>query len=102
MLLDEPTTFLDIAHQVEMLDLLEQLNRAEGRTIVMVLHDLNHACRYASHLVALAGGEIQAAGPQIVTAELIEQVFDVHVSVIACPVSGAPLCVPHSHLSRRR
>lgn len=104
MLLDEPTTFLDIAHQVEMLDLLEQLNRSEGRTIVMVLHDLNHACRYASHLVALAGGQIEAAGPpeQIVTAELIEQVFDVRVSVITCPVSGAPLCVPHSHLSRVR
>lgn len=104
MLLDEPTTFLDIAHQVEMLDLLEQLNRSEGRTIVMVLHDLNHACRYASHLVALADGQIEAAGPptQIVTAELIEQVFDVHVSVITCPVSGAPLCVPHSHLSRLR
>ncbi|WP_419842034.1 ABC transporter ATP-binding protein [Candidatus Poriferisodalis sp.] len=104
LLLDEPTTYLDIAHQVEMLDLLERLHRDQGRTIVMVLHDLNHACRYASHLLALANGEIRAAGPpsQVVTAALIEQVFEVRVSVIACPVSGAPLCIPHSHASRQR
>ena len=99
MLLDEPTTYLDIAHQIEMLNLLAWLNRAEGRTVVMVLHDLNQACRYASHLVAMADGRIEAAGPpeEVVTAELIERVFGLPVIVIACPVTGAPLCVPHIH-----
>lgn len=99
MLLDEPTTFLDIAHQVEMLDLLSRLNRSENRTIVMVLHDLNQACRYASHLIALANGRIAAVGrpAEVVTAELIERVFGLRVSVISCPVSGTPLCVPHTH-----
>ena len=100
MLLDEPTTYLDIAHQIEMLDLLAWLNRTEGRTVVMVLHDLNHACRYASHLIAMADGRIEAAGPpdEVVTAELIESVFGLQVIVIACPVTGAPLCVPHTHV----
>ena len=99
MLLDEPTTYLDIAHQIEMLDLLACLNRTEGRTVVMVLHDLNHACRYASHLIAMAQGRIEAAGApeDIVTAEMIERVFGVGVLVIRCPVTGAPLCVPHMH-----
>jgi len=99
MLLDEPTTFLDIAHQVEMLDLLARLNRSESRTIVMVLHDLNQACRYASHLIALADGRIEAVGrpAEVVTAEMIERVFGLRVSVISCPVSGTPLCVPHTH-----
>lgn len=99
MLLDEPTTYLDIAHQIDMLDLLALLNRTEGRTVVMVLHDLNQACRYASHLIAMADGRIEAAGPpdEIVTAEMIERVFNVQVTVIRCPVTGAPLCVPHAH-----
>ncbi|MCY4273737.1 MAG: ABC transporter ATP-binding protein [bacterium] len=99
MLLDEPTTFLDIAHQVEMLDLLARLNRTENRTVVMVLHDLNQACRYASHIIALAGGRIEAAGrpSEVVTAELIERVFGLRVSVISCPVTGTPLCIPYRH-----
>lgn len=99
MLLDEPTTFLDIAHQVEMLDLLSRLNRSENRTVVMVLHDLNQACRYASHLIALAEGRIEAVGrpAEVVTAEMIGRVFGLQVSVISCPVSGTPLCVPHTH-----
>ena len=99
MLLDEPTTYLDIAHQVEMLDLLSRLNRSENRTVVMVLHDLNQACRYASHLIALANGRIEAVGrpAEVVTAEMIERVFGLQVSVISCPVSGTPLCVPHTH-----
>lgn len=99
MLLDEPTTYLDIAHQIEMLDLLAALNRSEGRTVVMVLQDLNHACRYASHLIAMADGRIEATGPpeEVVTAEMIERVFGLQVIVITCPVTGAPLCVPHAH-----
>ena len=99
MLLDEPTTFLDIAHQVEMLDLLARLNETENRTVVMVLHDLNQACRYASHIIALADGRIEAAGPpaEVVTADLIERVFGLKVSVISCPVTGTPLCIPYRH-----
>ncbi|WP_420619111.1 ABC transporter ATP-binding protein [Candidatus Poriferisocius sp.] len=99
MLLDEPTTFLDIAHQVEMLDLLARLNETENRTVVMVLHDLNQACRYASHIIALADGRIEAAGPpaEVVTADLIERVFGLRVSVISCPVTGTPLCIPYRH-----
>jgi len=95
LLLDEPTTFLDIAHQIELLDLLAELN-AQGRTIVAVLHDLNQACRYASHLVAMKDGAIIAEGSPgaIVTAELVEQVFGLPCIVIADPVSGTPLIVP--------
>ena len=96
MLLDEPTTHLDIAHQVEILDLLVELNQSEGRTVVMVLHDLNQACRYASYVIAMAEGRIAAAGEpsQIVTAELIQGVFGLAARIIADPVTGMPLCIP--------
>ncbi len=96
MLLDEPTTFLDLAHQVEVLDLLQELNRNEGRTIVLVLHDLNQACRYADHLIALRGGRISAEGPpgEVVTEELVRAVFGLDCRVIEDPVSGTPLCIP--------
>ena len=95
LLLDEPTTVLDIAHQIELLDLLAELN-AQGRTIVAVLHDLNQACRYASHLVAMKDGAIVAEGSpaDIVTAELIEQVFGLPCIVIPDPIAGTPLIVP--------
>jgi len=98
MLLDEPTTFLDIAHQVEVLDLLVELNHAEKRTIVLVLHDLNHACRYAHHLVAMADGAIVAEGrpADVVTEELVDQVFDLDCRVIPDPVAGTPLVIPVS------
>ncbi|HEY8448908.1 MAG TPA: ABC transporter ATP-binding protein, partial [Bacillota bacterium] len=94
LLLDEPTTYLDLAHQVEVLDLLADMNAIEGRTIVMVLHDLNQACRYAHHLIALRDGRVLAQGAPhaIVTAELVEQVFDLRCTVIADPVTGTPLC----------
>jgi len=105
MLLDEPTTFLDLAHQVEVLDLLVDLNQQEGRTIVLVLHDLNHACRYAHHLVAMRGGAIVAEGApdRIVTPELVTDVFGMPCQVIEDPVSRTPLVVPvgrHLHVSR--
>lgn len=97
ILLDEPTTFLDLAHQIEVLHLLERLNREEGRTIVMVVHDLNHATRHATHLIALRQGRVAAAGPpaEVVTPELLRSVFGVEGAVIADPHSGAPLCVPY-------
>ena len=98
MLLDEPTTFLDLAHQIEVLDLLAQLNAREGRTIVLVLHDLNQACRYAHHLIAMRDGAIIAEGPpaEIVTAELVETVFGLPVRIITDPESGTPLVVPRA------
>lgn len=96
LLLDEPTTFLDISHQVEVLDLLTDLNRARGTTIVMVLHDLNLAARYADHLVAMADGRIHAAGApsQVVTPELVRTVFGLASTVIPDPTCGAPLVLP--------
>ncbi len=101
MLLDEPTTFLDLAHQVEVLDLLADLNLVEGRTIILVLHDLNQACRYADHLVAMAGGVVVAEGRpgEIVTEALVEQVFGLATRIIPDPVTGTPLIVP---LGRQR
>jgi len=96
LLLDEPTTFLDIAHQVEVLDLCAGMHEAQGRTLVAVLHDLNHACRYATHLVAMRDGAIVAQGEpaEIVTAELVEEVFGLPCRVIEDPESGTPLVVP--------
>ncbi|MEU5433513.1 ABC transporter ATP-binding protein [Streptomyces sp. NPDC020719] len=96
LLLDEPTTFLDIQHQIEVLDLCAQLHEEQGRTLVAVLHDLNQAARYATHLIAMRGGEIVAEGPpaEIVTAELVERVFQVRCQVIDDPETGTPLVVP--------
>ncbi len=96
LLLDEPTTYLDLAHQVEVLDLLADLNVDEGRTVVLVLHDLNLACRYAHHLVAMADGRIVAEGPpsDVVTAELVQQVFGLACEVIPDPLTGTPLVLP--------
>jgi iron complex transport system ATP-binding protein len=95
LLLDEPTTFLDIAHQVEVLDLCAQLH-TDGRTLVAVLHDLNHACRYATQLIAMRDGAIVAQGEpkSIVTAELVEHVFGLPCRVIEDPETGTPLVVP--------
>ncbi len=95
LLLDEPTTYLDIAHQFELLELLRELNQ-QGRTIVAVLHDLNQACRYASHLVAMRDGAIVAQGAptEIFTEALVQQVFGLSALIIEDPVSGTPLLVP--------
>jgi len=97
LLLDEPTTYLDIAHQIDVLDLCTSLHR-EGRTLVAVLHDLNQAARYATHLVAMRDGRIVAHGApgDIVTAELVHEVFGVHARVIPDPETGGPLIVPHA------
>lgn len=97
LLLDEPTTYLDIAHQIEVLDLVAELNRRDGRTIVVVLHDLNLACRYAHHVVAMRDGQVVAHGPphEVITAETVRAVFGLEALVIPDPVSGTPLVVPH-------
>lgn len=96
LLLDEPTTFLDIAHQVEILDLLVDLNQARGTTIVMVLHDLNLAARYADHLVALRRGKVHASGaPELVLTEhMVHEVFGVACRIIPDPTSGKPVMLP--------
>ena len=96
LLLDEPTTFLDVAHQVEVLNLCADLHETGGRTIVVVLHELNLAARYASHLIVMRDGAIQAQGKpaDIVTPELIEQTFDLPCRVIDDPETGTPLVVP--------
>ncbi|MEH0826981.1 MULTISPECIES: ABC transporter ATP-binding protein [unclassified Micromonospora] len=96
LLLDEPTTFLDLAHQVEVLDLLHRLRAERGRTVVAVLHDLNQAARYAGHLIAMRDGAVVAAGEprEILTADLVRDVFGLDCVVVPCPVSGAPLVVP--------
>ncbi|MFI8849975.1 ABC transporter ATP-binding protein [Streptomyces sp. NPDC053499] len=98
LLLDEPTTYLDISHQVEVLDLVRQLNHERGRTFVAVLHDLNTAARYADHLVAMKAGRIVAQGPpsQIVTADLVREVFGLDSVVVPDPVTDSPLVVPGS------
>lgn len=96
LLLDEPTTFLDIAHQIEMLDLCADLQAGQRRTVVAVLHDLNHACRYATHLIAMKDGRVVATGApsQIVTAELVREVFGLACRIIDDPETGTPLIVP--------
>jgi iron complex transport system ATP-binding protein len=96
LLLDEPTTFLDIAHQIELLELFSELNADHGHTIVAVLHDLNHAARYASHLVAMRDGGIVAQGSpnDILTEDLVREVFDLPCRVIEDPVTGTPLVLP--------
>jgi iron complex transport system ATP-binding protein len=96
MLLDEPTTVLDLAHQIEVLDLLAELNETEGRTLVLVLHDLNLACRYADHLIAMHGGAVAAEGGphEVITAELVQTVFGLDAQVIDDPLTGTPLVVP--------
>ncbi|NKX92822.1 ABC transporter ATP-binding protein [Sanguibacter hominis ATCC BAA-789] len=96
LLLDEPTTFLDVAHQVEVLDLLTDLNRARGTTVIMVLHDLNLAARYADHLVAMVDGAVHAAGApgDVLTEDTVRTVFGLESRVIEDPTSGRPMMLP--------
>lgn len=103
ILLDEPTTFLDLAYQIEVLDLLQDLNTERGKTIVMVLHDLNHACRYADTIVAVNNGGVAHQGQpaEVVTEDMVRAVFGVECRVIADPVTGAPLVVPLGRRDRR-
>ncbi|MEU3913116.1 MULTISPECIES: ABC transporter ATP-binding protein [unclassified Streptomyces] len=104
LLLDEPTTYLDIQHQLEVLDLCAQLHEEQGRTLVAVLHDLNQAARYATHLIALRGGVVVAEGPpaEVVTAGLVEEVFGVPCRVIDDPETGTPLVVPAARRARTK
>lgn len=96
LLLDEPTTFLDVSHQVEVLDLLTDLNQTRGTTIVMVLHDLNLAARYADFLVAMEGGRVHASGSaeEVLTEANIRGVFGLESFIITDPTSGRPIMLP--------
>ena len=97
ILLDEPTTYLDLTHQIEILDLLFELNEKEQRTIVMVLHDLNLACRYAHNIVAIRDKKIFAQGKpeDVISCELVKSVFDMSCQITVDPLFGTPLCIPH-------
>ncbi|TCI20508.1 ABC transporter ATP-binding protein [Exiguobacterium sp. SL-9] len=99
ILLDEPTTYLDMSHQIEILDLMYRLNRLEGKTIIMVLHDLHLACRYADHIIALAGGNVYRQGSpnDVVDEDFMQDVFGLKVVVTEDPLYGTPLCIPYSH-----
>ena len=96
LLLDEPTTYLDLAHQVEVLDLVTDLNRNRGTTVAIILHDLNLAARYADHIIAMKAGGVVALGApgEVVTAELVRDVFGLDSRIIPDPVSGTPLIIP--------
>jgi iron complex transport system ATP-binding protein len=104
LLLDEPTTFLDIAHQLDILDLCAHLHAEQGRTLVAVLHDLNHAARYATHLIAMRDGRIVATGTpeEVVTAQRVEEIFDLPCRVLPDPETGTPLVVPKARSTRRK
>jgi iron complex transport system ATP-binding protein len=97
ILLDEPTTYLDLSHQIDILDLLFDLNQQENRTIVMVLHDLNLACRYADHIVAVHDKKVYAHGKpeDIITAKLVKKVFGLNCQIGSDPIFGTPLCIPY-------
>jgi ABC-type cobalamin/Fe3+-siderophores transport system ATPase subunit len=96
VLLDEPTTFLDLRHQPDVLGLCKQLTSNGERTVIAVMHDLGHACRYADHLIAMRNGAVVAAGPpaKIITCGLIREVFEVEAMIVPDPVAGKPLVLP--------
>ena len=96
LLLDEPTTYLDIAYQVEILDLLMELNKKRGTTILMVLHDINLSARYADHIFAMSKGKLiaQGAPSKVISRELMKEIYGLDCQIIEDPVSGTPLIVP--------
>lgn len=98
ILLDEPTTYLDMSHQIEILDLLDELNQKEKRTILMVLHDLNLACRYAHHIVAVHNQTVVAEGSpeEVMTVDLVRTVFQMECEITRDPLYGTPMCIPFS------
>lgn len=98
--LDEPTTYLDMAHQLEVLELLQKLNREQQRTIVMVLHDVNQAARFADHIIALKNGEIIKAGAceEVIIPEVLQQVFQIDAVIGRDPRTGRPMCITYNLL----
>jgi iron complex transport system ATP-binding protein len=98
LFLDEPTTFLDMAHQLEVLHLLEYLNTSAERTIVMVVHDLNHAARYAQHMIAIKKGKAEAVGAptEVMSPDVLRAVFGIEADIVTDPRTGVPLCLPYA------
>ncbi|MBT2695703.1 ABC transporter ATP-binding protein [Bacillus sp. ISL-55] len=98
--LDEPTTYLDMAHQLEILELLQKLNREQGRTIVMVLHDLNHAARFADHLIALKAGRIVKTGTseEVINKPVLRKVFQIDAEIGRDPRTNKPICITYNLL----
>ncbi|MHA6481099.1 ABC transporter ATP-binding protein [Paenibacillus sp. strain BS8-2] len=96
LFLDEPTTFLDMAHQLEVLHLLKKLNEMNNRTIVMVVHDLNHAARYAHHMIAIKSGVVRGEGSpvEVITPDIMREVFNIEADIVPDPRTGVPLCLP--------
>ena len=97
LLLDEPTTYLDMAHQLEVLELLKKLNHEDGRTIVMVIHDLNHASRFADELVAIKKGQLilQGSSNEVMSAEVLKEVFQIDASIVEDPRTGKPAIISY-------
>ena len=104
LLLDEPTTFWDLSHQVELLELLDELQQGKGKTIVMILHDLNLSCRYGDYLVAIQQGKVYATGTpeQVMTEEMVREVFNLECRIIRDPLSNTPMCIPMGRKTRRK
>jgi iron complex transport system ATP-binding protein len=102
LLLDEPTTYLDMAHQLEILQLLEKLNREAGRTIVMVIHDLNHASRFSHHMVALRGGKKVKEGTaeEVMTHEVLKEVFQIDAEIVKDPRTKKPVCLSYDLIQK--
>lgn len=98
LFLDEPTTFLDMAHQLEVLHLLQKLNAANNRTVVMVVHDLNHATRYAHHMIAIKSGTVAGEGTpsEVMTPAIMREVFNIEADIVPDPRTGVPLCLPYA------
>ena len=97
LLLDEPTTYLDLAHQLEVLKLLEELNKKEGRTIVMVIHELNNAARFADHMIGVKKGKIvcQGTAHEVMTKENLREIFNIDAEIVNEPKSGKPVCITY-------
>ena len=98
ILLDEPTTYLDVTYQIDILDLVYKLNKEEGKTIVMVLHDLNLSCRYADHIIALKDQKVYKQGTpeEVVTKDVVKHIFDMECEIIKDPLYKTPMFVPYS------
>lgn len=101
LLLDEPTTFLDMGHQLDVLKLIRRLNEEQQRTIIMVVHDLNHATRFADHIICIKNGEVRAEGNPIdvVTEHMLKEVFQIEASILIEPKTGLPVCIPTDSLT---
>ncbi|MBS9780183.1 MAG: ABC transporter ATP-binding protein [Moraxellaceae bacterium] len=97
ILLDEPTTYLDLSHQIEVLNLLKLLNIKHNKSIIMVLHDINLSCRYADELLVIQAGELVTRGEpdKVITKKLMKEVFDLSCEIIKDPITQTPICIPH-------